>query len=85
MKTKIILFMLVIILFTIFVSQNTKIAELNFLTWKFELSTIVIIAITFFVGMIAGFMVVGIFADKGKNKKEIKNDNSVSNIVNKEK
>ena len=85
MKTKIILFMLVIILFTVFVSQNTKIAELHFLTWKFELSTIVIIAITFFVGMIAGFMVVSIFAAKGKNKKEIKNDNSVSNIVNKEK
>lgn len=72
MKTKIILFMLFIILFTIFVSQNTKVVELNFLAWKFELSTIVIISVTFFIGMVAGFLVVSILSYKEKVKSKNK-------------
>lgn len=79
MKTKILLVMFFIILFTIFVSQNTKIIDLNFLTWKLQLSTIVVISITFFVGMIAGFLIVSIFSVKDKNKNETKDENAGSN------
>ncbi len=83
MKTKILIFMFFIILFTIFVSQNTKIIELNFLTWKIQLSTIVVISITFFVGMIAGFLIVSIFSVKQKNKKEIQQDINETNVQDK--
>ncbi len=83
MKTKILIFMFFIILFTIFVSQNTKIIELNFLTWKIQLSTIVVISITFFVGMIVGFLIVSIFSVKQKNKKEIPSSSDINDIPNK--
>ena len=73
MKTKIIILMIIIILFTVFVSQNTNIIPLNVLFWKFEMSTIVVISITFLIGLIIGFILVSMFS--GPKKKEQSNNN----------
>ena len=73
MKTKIIILMIIIILFTVFVSQNTNIISLNVLFWKFEMSTIVVISITFLIGLIIGFILVSMFS--GPKKKEQSNNN----------
>ncbi len=83
MKAKILLVMFFIILFTIFVSQNTKIIDLNFLTWKLQLSTIVVISITFFIGMIAGFLIVSIFSVKQKKEKKIPQDTNKAGMQDK--
>jgi uncharacterized integral membrane protein len=62
MKTKVIILMIIIILFTVFVSQNTDIVPINVLLWKLEMSTIVLISITFLVGVIIGFILVSMFS-----------------------
>jgi len=69
MKTKVIILTIIIILFTIFVSQNTDIIPLNVLFWKFEMSTIVVISITFLIGLIIGFILVSMFTVPKKKKK----------------
>ncbi len=66
MKTKIILLMILIILFTVFVSQNTAIIPINVFLWQFSLSTIVLISIAFFIGMLAGFLISMIFKVREK-------------------
>jgi uncharacterized integral membrane protein len=72
MKAKIIILMIIIILFTVFVSQNTNIIPLNVLFWKFEMSTIVVISISFLIGLITGFILVSMFS--GPKKKEQSNN-----------
>ncbi len=79
MKTKIIILMIIIILFTVFVSQNTNIIPINLLFWKFEMSTIVVISITFLVGLIIGFILVSMFSVPKKK------DQSKNNILEEEK
>jgi uncharacterized integral membrane protein len=69
MKTKVIILMIIIILFTVFVSQNTNIIPVNVLLWKFEMSTIVLISITFLVGLIIGFILVSMFSVPKKKEK----------------
>ncbi len=71
MKAKIIIFMILIVLFTIFVSQNTAIIDIKAFFWKFEMSTIVLISLTGFVGLILGFILSSIFS---KQKKDGKNE-----------
>jgi uncharacterized integral membrane protein len=73
MKAKIIILVIIIILFTVFVSQNTNIIPLNVLFWKFEMSTIVVISITFLIGLIIGLILVSMFS--GTKKKEQSNNN----------
>ena len=73
MKTKVLILMIIIILFTVFVSQNTNIIPVNVLLWKFEMSTIVLISITFLVGLIIGFILVSMFSVP--KKKEILENN----------
>ncbi len=68
MKTKIILLMILIVLFTVFVSQNTDIIPINIFFWKFELSTIVVISISFLVGMLLGFIISSLFSIPKKKK-----------------
>ena len=73
MRAKIIILMILVILFTIFVSQNTAVIMVKAYFWKFEMSTIVLISITGFVGIILGFIIAKIFDRpkiKQKNKKE---------------
>ncbi len=70
MKTKIIVLMVLIIIFTIFVSQNTNIIPINALFWQYQMSTIVLICLVFLVGLIAGFMIARIFNTPSKKEKE---------------
>ncbi len=67
MKFKIIIVMILVILFTVFVSQNTEIISITIFLWKVQIPTIVLISITLLLGIILGFFVEAIFNLK-KNK-----------------
>jgi len=69
MKTKILFLMFLVVLFTVFVSQNTAIIPINIFFWEVELSTIVVISISFLIGMILGFIIISLFSNP--KKKEI--------------
>ena len=86
MKAKVIIFMILIVLFTFFVSQNTEIVEINAFFWKFQMSKIVLISLTGLVGLILGFILASILNKQKKtdkiNKeaaKQIKQDNLTDN------
>ncbi len=74
MKAKIIIVLLLLALFTVFVSQNTKIVDVNFFFWRLEMSTIVLITFTFISGIILGFIIAAIYSSSGKKKKELSAD-----------
>ena len=69
MKFKILSVMFLIVLFTVFVSQNTEIIPINIFFWKVELSTIIVISISFLIGMIIGLVLISLFSVP--KKKEI--------------
>ena len=75
MKAKVIIFMILIVLFTFFVSQNTEIVEINAFFWKFQMSKIVLISLTGLVGLILGFILASIF-NKQKRTEKIKKEAS---------
>lgn len=70
MKAKLIILLTIIVLFTIFVSQNTHIINIDFLFWSVSMSAIVLISLMMLIGVIAGFMIAKIF-DR-PSQKEIK-------------
>ena len=71
MRTKIVIVMILVILFTVFVSQNTDMINVRVFLWKFQMSTIVLMSISFFIGIILGFIVSAIFGSpKEKNSNE---------------
>lgn len=70
MKIKITILMVVIIIFTIFVSQNTEIIPINALFWQYRISTIVLICLVFLLGLIAGFIIARMFNAPSKKEKE---------------
>lgn len=57
MKAKIIILLILIVLFTIFVSQNTHIIQIDFLAWSIAMSAIVLISLMMLIGVIAGFII----------------------------
>lgn len=59
--------MLFVILFTVFVSQNTEVISIIIFLWKVQIPTIVLISITLLFGIILGFFVEAIF-DLKKNR-----------------
>lgn len=61
MKTKVIILLILIVLFTIFVSQNTRIVQIDFLVWSVAMSAIVLISLMMLVGVIAGFIIAKLF------------------------
>ena len=63
--------MLLIVLFTIFVTQNTEIVEIQVYFWKLQMSRIVLISISGFIGVLIGLLVSGLF---GGGKKEAEAD-----------
>lgn len=75
MRAKIVIVMILVILFTIFVSQNTDMINVSVFLWKFQMSTIVLMSISFFVGIILGFIVSAMF---GTPKKKILNETKVT-------
>jgi uncharacterized integral membrane protein len=72
MKLKIIIFMVLVVLFTIFVTQNTMVIPVNIFFWHVEMSVIVLITLTGLIGMILGFILLKIFEhNEHKHIKEI--------------
>jgi uncharacterized integral membrane protein len=73
MRTKVIVLMVIIVLFTIFVTQNTEVITVKAFFWKFDMSLIVLMTLACLLGAMAGFILLKIFtvSDKKKDKKEI--------------
>jgi uncharacterized integral membrane protein len=73
MRAKVILLMVIIVLFTVFVTQNTEVITVNAFFWNFEMSLIVLMTLSCLLGAIAGFILLKVFttSDKRKDKKEI--------------
>jgi len=65
--------MVIIVLFTIFVTQNTEVITVNAFLWKFEMSLIVLMTLACLLGAVAGFILLKVFTVSGKrkDKKEI--------------
>jgi uncharacterized integral membrane protein len=71
MKAKILILMILVVLFTIFVTQNTEVITINFFIWEFEASKIVLISLTGLIGLIVGFIVAHLFEKPKKEKKMV--------------
>ncbi|MDR3611237.1 MAG: LapA family protein [Ignavibacteriaceae bacterium] len=74
MKTKIILFMIIVVLFTIFIAQNTHPVNINVFFWQFNVSSIILIILTGFVGVLIGLLLGSLF-------KPFRKDNDKENIL----
>lgn len=73
MKVKILLFMILIILFTVIVSQNSEPVNLSLLFWgPYTVSAIILIAIAGLFGLILGFILSSIFESSNSKKAELK-------------
>lgn len=71
MKFKVITLLIIIVLFTIFVSQNTHIVQIDFLFWSVAMSAIVLISLMMLIGVIAGFIIAKIFSRPAKTQVKI--------------
>ena len=61
MKSKIIFIMILVVLFTIFVSQNTEVVTVKAYFWQFKMSIIVLISLIGLLGVIFGFIIARLF------------------------
>jgi len=61
MKAKITILMVIIVLFTIFVTQNTLVIPVAIFFWQVQMSVIVLISICTLIGVLIGFIFVKIF------------------------
>ena len=68
MKTKIILFMIIIVLFTVFITQNTENVDIYVFFWKYNISKIILIVMIGFVGVLLGLILDSIFRSRQKDK-----------------
>ena len=55
MKKKLIGIIIILLLVVIFTLQNTDVAPVRFLFWKFNTSRALLIAVTLAIGMVSGF------------------------------
>jgi uncharacterized integral membrane protein len=69
MKAKIIFIMVLILLFTIFVSQNTEVVTVKAYFWQFQMSIIVLISLVGLLGVIFGFIIARLF-DRSSPKEQ---------------
>jgi uncharacterized integral membrane protein len=67
MKTKIILFMIIVVLFTFFVTQNNQIVTINLFFWQYNVSAIILIVMTGFIGILLGLILDSILRSSKKN------------------
>ncbi|GAB4289561.1 MAG: hypothetical protein Kow0098_07620 [Ignavibacteriaceae bacterium] len=74
MNLKIITLLILILLFTIFVSQNTESVPISFLAWQWELPKIILITVTGLLGVVIGLITSNLLAKKEKKVSE--NNNS---------
>ena len=68
MKTKIILFMIIVVLFTFFVTQNTDNVDIHVFFWTFTISKIILFVMTVFIGVLLGLILDNILRTLKKNK-----------------
>jgi uncharacterized integral membrane protein len=66
MQGKIILLIVLIVLLTVFILQNTYVVTINALFWTFEMSAIVLISFTGLLGVITGFILAKVFGSSHK-------------------
>jgi uncharacterized integral membrane protein len=80
MRAKVITLMVIIVLFTIFVTQNTEVITVKAFFWQFEMSLIVLITLTCLVGALVGFILLKVFtaSEKRKDKNDIQDDSNLS-------
>jgi uncharacterized integral membrane protein len=71
MKAKVIILLILIVLFTIFVLQNTQIVQIDFLFWSVAMSAIVLISLMMLIGVIAGFIIAKLFGRSSKSQVSI--------------
>lgn len=72
MKTKVIILLIIVFLFTIFVSQNTEVITINVLLWTFQMSLIVIMSLTGLFGVLIGFIIASMASSSQKKKQKMK-------------
>ncbi len=70
MKAKIIIVMILIIFFTIFISQNSGDFQISVLFWKFQIPGIIMILLTGVLGIVIGFILALIFMKPAEKKIE---------------
>ena len=57
MKTKLLILLAVIILFLIFLIQNTQVVTLHLYFWKISMSQIILLPLTLIIGFLLGYVV----------------------------
>lgn len=57
MKPKLIIGIVAIILFVIFLIQNTQVVTLRLYFWKLSMSQIILISITMLIGIVVGYII----------------------------
>ena len=78
MRAKVIILMVLIILFTIFVVQNTEPVSLQVFFWHIaELPKIILLTVTLALGVIFGFIISAVLNRRKKNEIELKSLKSV--------
>ena len=69
MKTKTVIILVLIILFFVFLLQNTEVVQLKFLFWKMEMSRIIFFPLTLLVGIIIGYVLTKVGKKNEKQEK----------------
>ena len=69
MKPKLIAGFVVVILFLVFLLQNTQVVTLRLYFWSISMSQIILIPLTLFLGFVAGYVVAKISLKKADVKK----------------
>ena len=57
MRSRLSVILLLVLLFIVLIAQNTGNASITFLLWTATMSRIVLLAITFLVGIVVGFLI----------------------------
>ncbi len=70
MKAKIIFLMILVVLFTVFVSQNTEVVTVRAYFWQFQMSIIVLISLIGLLGVIFGFIIAKLFDRPQREKND---------------
>jgi uncharacterized integral membrane protein len=74
MKAKVVILLIIVFLFTVFVSQNTTVITINAFLWTFQMSLIVIMSLTGLFGVLIGFIVASISQSSKRKKQKMKEE-----------
>lgn len=59
MKPRVIIILLLVVLATVFIVQNTQVVSVQFLFLEFQMSRIIMIALALLIGFFIGYLVAG--------------------------